>query len=529
MGRVVATRRLSSCGPALLLLALGAALAAATDSRGMLLCTGGKMVKDAMAMIYQVHEIWKLDMAISIVHCGELNDDTQKQFRAKNASILNICDGTDNLADYRRLRGWFCKTAALVRSPYNESLVVDLDVVWFKSPDVIFNSSAYQRTGSLFFRDKTSFACGAGPCVKRTKEEKTFQEVIQDFIMHSSAGKINITESLARHKSTSDGHSFFWRNSINGSAPALNNFQDSSVIALDRNRHPRMLQVLRQLLPSFSVGYGDKEIYWLAATIAEEPFSFEPFLCGQYGDCGLLMHFDPNDADRDHENAQPLYINGEWILEKIHILGHDLEFEHPKPILVHEGLQLVDTGATRGCLCRVYGCKPMPVEVNTLLIRMQWERLTRNMGRQGPAVDCLPIFKSTAGIISTVAESFVRENKCPNFGCVDVPVYVNESINWFSDSFCDPTYFTPSAPPDIKSLEKRAQLPPPMPVITEGELIRPGSSKTVYLVVNGTLRAFPNFHTFIVTGRDFSEVQVLPDWLFGHPGTLPIGPELPPK
>jgi hypothetical protein len=65
-----------------------------------------------------------------------------------------------------------------------------------------------------------------------------------------------------------------------------------------------MLQVLREVLPTFTVGYGDKEIYWLSATIADVPFSFEPFLCGQFGDCGLMMHCDP-------ANAKPLYLNGE--------------------------------------------------------------------------------------------------------------------------------------------------------------------------------------------------------------------------
>lgn len=493
--------------------------------RGMLLCTGSRMVKDAFAMIYQVREVWRSTLAISLVHCGELGEDVLKSMNARNVSSVNICDGSDVLADFRRLRSWFCKAAALIKSPYNESIVVDLDVVWFKSPEVVFSSPAYKRSGSLFFRDKTTFSS----ITKKKAEDKIFQGVIEEFIEHASEGRINITQSVGLEKVGSDGHSLFWRNVVNRTDVALNNFQDSSVIVLDRRRHPKTLKVLRQLLPTFNVGYGDKEIYWLAATIAEEPFSFEPFLCGQYGDCGLLMHFDPND-EGEPENAHPLYINGEWILEKIHILGHDLEFEHPKPVLVRAGMKLVDPGETRGCLCRVYGCSTMPESVNKLLLRMQWERLTRNMGRQGPSIDCLPIFKSTATLISSVAEDFVRDNKCPDFGCVDTPIFVNESVNWFADSFCDPTYFTPTPPNGLKTMEMRAQLPPALPFIAEGELIRPGSSKVVYLVQNGTLRGFPNYHTFVSYGRDFSEVVVLPDWMFSHPGwSLPIGPDLDPR
>jgi len=42
-----------------------------------------------------------------------------------------------------------------------------------------------------------------------------------------------------------------------------------------------------------SKGYGDKEIYWLAATASNERFSFEPHMAGALGDCGALVHFDP--------------------------------------------------------------------------------------------------------------------------------------------------------------------------------------------------------------------------------------------
>ena len=41
------------------------------------------------------------------------------------------------------------------------------------------------------------------------------------------------------------------------------------------------------------MGYGDKEIYWITATAAGEPFAFEPFVAGALGDCGAIVHFDP--------------------------------------------------------------------------------------------------------------------------------------------------------------------------------------------------------------------------------------------
>jgi hypothetical protein len=60
----------------------------------------------------------------------------------------------------------------------------------------------------------------------------------------------------------------------------------------------------------------DYVVQWLAATIAEEPFSFEPFLVGSYGDCGVMLHFDPTMIHHP-KDAKPFYINAEWYLGTI--------------------------------------------------------------------------------------------------------------------------------------------------------------------------------------------------------------------
>ncbi len=61
----------------------------------------------------------------------------------------------------------------------------------------------------------------------------------------------------------------------------------------------------------------------IRVVIIGEPYAFEPFLNGLYGDCGLLLHYDPRAADKgDPSAARPFYMNGEWILEKAHSVGH---------------------------------------------------------------------------------------------------------------------------------------------------------------------------------------------------------------
>jgi hypothetical protein len=50
---------------------------------------------------------------------------------------------------------------------------------------------------------------------------------------------------------------------------------------------------MRHALPSFGLGYGDKELFWITTTAAQESFDFEPHQAGSLGDCGPMIHYDP--------------------------------------------------------------------------------------------------------------------------------------------------------------------------------------------------------------------------------------------
>ena len=135
-------------------------------TRGMMLCSGNRMIHDAVAVVDQTRLIWKSELPITVAHCGELTFESIRLFREMNVSVLDICAGKkdqmilgmDNAFAHNRLRSWFCKTAALILSPYEETMIADLDVIWFKKPDVLFDSPAYKSTGSLFFRDSLTHA-----------------------------------------------------------------------------------------------------------------------------------------------------------------------------------------------------------------------------------------------------------------------------------------------------------------------------------------------------------------------------------
>jgi len=181
---------------------------------------------------------------------------------------------------------------------------------------------------------------------------------------------------------TSNGFSYFWRNSEDRlSYPALQNIQESSVVVFRRSNHVGTLRILQKLVvDSEEVGYGDKELYWLASTIANEPFSFEPYLGGIYGDCGPVLHYDPNDAQLTSTSltvASVLFLNAEYLLDKCTYVGEGLETVISNPVPATASTEFFDmnplnvtTGGRCGA-CKHMGCVPVPDYINRAIVEVQ--------------------------------------------------------------------------------------------------------------------------------------------------------------
>lgn len=557
------------------------------------------MVDDAFAIIEQLRRVWNSSLPVYIAHCSEIGADVISAQKFPNVYLLDICEtkgvfGMDDATKVHRLRSWWCKAAAIVLAPVDEVMVVDLDVIFFKSPELLFNAQGYEDTGTLFFRDRVSYDRN-----RKNENDKLIQDLIEDLII-AEAPELNITSAeVARYKQQQHHHNhknedsspkkgvsgmtLFFSNILDRSVPPLINHQDSSVILVDRARHPKFLSVLGNLLPRFNIGWGDKELYWVAAIISDEPFAFEPFLIGSYGDCGLMMHYDPTAGeDSDPDTVEPFYINAEWLIEKGHMVGIDLEYMMPNAAFVTENMQLHNLGASRGCTCRYHGCREMPYSVNQHILRALWERKSRSV--KGPAVhsqrlvhkmtsadeqisfyrqQCVPIFKPAAMQISAmVNEFYIKHEFCEDFGCPFVPIPIRPG----GDSLCVPVSFsfTPrafqytsyvlpykgdncstiltvlpdkegnsaAAVNDVLSLEREAMYNVTLAVQQQRkyvpkELIRFSSGKQVYQVGDdGLLHGIPNFKTFLALGLDFDDVHVVGD---EQQAMAPIGDMLPEK
>lgn len=172
-----------------------------TNTRGMCLCASERMLVDAYDIIDQVRNVWKSNLNIAIIHCNEIDESKYQEIKDAGATdIVNICTDANTVIPkegFGRLRSWFCKAGALILSPYQETIVSDLDVVWYKNPEVVFNSPAYKSTGSTFFRDRIY-----------TTDDHQYQIKLEAFI--SKEGNFEINQELGQKMISKGGFSLFW-------------------------------------------------------------------------------------------------------------------------------------------------------------------------------------------------------------------------------------------------------------------------------------------------------------------------------
>jgi len=380
---------------------------ASSSHRGLVMCVGNEahFINGALYTIQQLRGRWKSALPVSIMHCNELYADSLAKFAAYDlVDVHNLCDPAASPRPQRsRLKGWFCKPQALLSSRYEEAMIVDTDVLWFKDPVGLFQAPSYQQTGALFFRDRFLFETPSEKdglhydTVKRFIETQSRVPLARHNVSSingnssssSSTGHVAVSSTGARNDTSggaaaalsidattaatladSNGVNFFWRHGADARKhSAIRHVQESSVVLVHKKKLPRTLKVLQRLLPTFNLGYGDKEIYWIAATIAGEPFSFEPYLAGTYGDCGEILHFDPVTMPYGAD-AEPYFLNCQYLTEGDAFVGKNRQDKVSKPVPATPATSLFDMGqkdaksAGRCGACKLMGCTDVPPALN---------------------------------------------------------------------------------------------------------------------------------------------------------------------
>lgn len=115
----------------------------------------------AIHLVATLKNVHRTKLPISIVHAGggDLTVERRAALRAispdvETIDILNFFDeslvGLDG-------GGWAIKVFTILASQYQEVIICDADVVFLQDPAVLFEEPGYNKTGTLYFRDREIF------------------------------------------------------------------------------------------------------------------------------------------------------------------------------------------------------------------------------------------------------------------------------------------------------------------------------------------------------------------------------------
>ena len=126
-----------------------------SKSKGIVFCSNNNTIGDAFASVLYLKSLFSWSHNFTVAHCNELENADIVKLSINSITNLNLCSSDDNMLNMtliqrqERFRSWWCKPAALLMAPYDEVMLVDLDVVWFQNPAILFKSIGKLNTSLI--------------------------------------------------------------------------------------------------------------------------------------------------------------------------------------------------------------------------------------------------------------------------------------------------------------------------------------------------------------------------------------------
>ena len=221
-----------------------------------------------------------------------------------------VCTTAELEAEHFRMSAGRIKPLVLLQSSFDIVLLMDADVLFFSTPSTLFSHSALLFAGVLAFPNHKlvhpqqsaicPFDLGWGSA-KQSQRSHTIKRLVERERKRRQpdvCGNNSISAGVQ-----SDALTPGWAPSAHlASSPLWKgsscHHQDSAVLVVDKGRSARWLLTLQRwavsseawdsaAIPRFS--YDDKEVYWMAAEAAEQPYEFSPFCAARIGNPQLRV------------------------------------------------------------------------------------------------------------------------------------------------------------------------------------------------------------------------------------------------
>uniref|UniRef100_M4BP42 RxLR effector candidate protein n=1 Tax=Hyaloperonospora arabidopsidis (strain Emoy2) TaxID=559515 RepID=M4BP42_HYAAE len=327
------------------------------EARGIVLPLYDDIATLGVSLVLELRAM-DVHLPIEIPHCGDLKDSTirkvlekekvgvlhfydvcelaSKTVSLRDASVKVFCESLSNC--YELFRSFDVKLLAVILSRFEEVMLLDADTLFFESPMLLWDTDKYQSTGTLFFYDR--IGSDASFLAKTVDGGKGDVREIHDFMSRFDVSPFKPLGYIERPKATSENkvpvklkfspsehlltsHSWNYR---------AGHEMDSSLLLWNKKRQPRATAILGAFVAINRIGgppsYGDKELFFVAAELAETQYAFSDFGTGGAGEdfrdygpgksvlCGYATHYYPVKAkdERLVANASVLYLNSDDIL-----------------------------------------------------------------------------------------------------------------------------------------------------------------------------------------------------------------------
>uniref|UniRef100_K3WI44 Nucleotide-diphospho-sugar transferase domain-containing protein n=1 Tax=Globisporangium ultimum (strain ATCC 200006 / CBS 805.95 / DAOM BR144) TaxID=431595 RepID=K3WI44_GLOUD len=263
---------------------------------------------------------------IQVYHCfpEELSDETSALLTRNDAmvEIIDVCTellqnddvfaGDEKLA--KTFQSYWLKPLALYHTKLQHVLLLDADAILMRDPAALREMSGYNRTGTVFFYDR------AYSMLRFLNSMSHGSQLLKYLLRRFDYAKFNLSgphpsqqlrDSLVYHELTAHE-------------------MDSSMVLIDKRRMGKALDIIKYLIMDvrfkLKFSWGDKEAFWLAYELAQQPYFFSPWGLSlldsvpngdltEHADtlCGSMAHYVP--TENSTSTPELLYVNGKALLE----------------------------------------------------------------------------------------------------------------------------------------------------------------------------------------------------------------------
>ncbi|KAK1934636.1 hypothetical protein P3T76_011245 [Phytophthora citrophthora] len=282
-----------------------------TKTRGIVIPVYEPIVKIAASLILELRTMG-VDAPVEMPHCGDVSLESQNLLKQKaalgsirfydvcelahaatiegNATKKVFCEDIDTC--HTKFRSFDIKVISLVFSKFEEIMMVDADTAFFVNPTILWESEKYKATGTLLMNDRIAHEIYFMAERVRGSGNLSFQH---RYMSKFDPAPFRSIPTMERKKAT-----------VSNPAPVTLKFEpsdylltsnswtlrtghqvDSSIMFWNKKKQPRATAILGSFKSLSDIGsppsYGDKELYFYAAELAESQYSFSDHAIGAVG------------------------------------------------------------------------------------------------------------------------------------------------------------------------------------------------------------------------------------------------------